>query len=149
MWNLTPESLQSAKEELKGREAAIRAHLATELGTLEADIEEINTLERLAYAFAAKRLSDGEVASEAEPETIALLQRAPIEEAILGVSPAALAAEHLADSEAIAVESELTVVFDDAAVCETAAAEVFPQPTGRKGAGSRWRMRIESDAEAS
>jgi hypothetical protein len=60
MWNLTPDSLLLAKEELKGRQAAIQVRLANDLGTIEADLEEVETLEQLANAFAVKHMPVGE-----------------------------------------------------------------------------------------
>ena len=67
MWNLSPEYIQQVKEELKGRRAAIQARHAEELKSLEADLEEIETLERVAYAVAAKHIPEPE-APEPEPE---------------------------------------------------------------------------------
>jgi hypothetical protein len=58
MWNLTPDYIQQVKEELKGRRAAIEARYADELKGIEEDLEEIETLERAAYAFAVKHLSE-------------------------------------------------------------------------------------------
>lgn len=66
MWNLTPEYLTSVKEELKGRRAAVQARVADELKAIEADLEEVETLERIAYAFAVKHLTEGEPASAEE-----------------------------------------------------------------------------------
>ncbi len=69
MWNLTPEYLTSVKEELKGRRAAVQARVADELKAIEADLEEVENLERVAYAFAVKHLTEGEPASsEAAPQ---------------------------------------------------------------------------------
>jgi hypothetical protein len=56
MWNITPDSLQLAKEELKGRQAALEARYAGEMKAITSELEEIETLERVAYAFAVKRL---------------------------------------------------------------------------------------------
>jgi hypothetical protein len=70
MWNLTPDALQRVKEELKGRRAAIQARYADEVKAIEADLEEIENLERVAYSFAVKHLNDEEQAAaavEAEP----------------------------------------------------------------------------------
>jgi hypothetical protein len=80
MWNLTPDYIQQVKEELKGRRAAIQARHVEDLKALDADLEEIETLERFAYAFAVKHLPEpGEVTSapEMEPATVAELQAAP------------------------------------------------------------------------
>jgi uncharacterized protein YdcH (DUF465 family) len=76
MWNLTPEYLEQVKDELKARRAAIQARIADEVKSLDADIEEIETIERLAYAFAAKHLPMDDPASavEGEPPTVASLQ---------------------------------------------------------------------------
>src|ERR1700733_5374767 len=79
MWNLTPEYIEQMKEELKGRRAAIQARYADELKAVEADLEEVETLERIAYAVAVKHLPEpppGEppqvVPSPAEPEVAAI-----------------------------------------------------------------------------
>jgi len=79
MWNLTPDYIQQVKEELKGRRAAIQARYADELKTLEVDIEELETLERIAYAIAVKHLPDpAEPAQTAEAaDEVAELQPAP------------------------------------------------------------------------
>jgi hypothetical protein len=84
MWNLTPEYIEQAKEELKGRRAAIQARIADELKSLDADIEEIETIERLAYAFAAKHLPMDDLASAVtgEPPTEASLQGGSVEDVV-------------------------------------------------------------------
>lgn len=70
MWNITPDNLKLIKEELKGRRAAIEARYAEELKALASDLDEIETLERVAYAFAVKHLSD---AADASNEPVAQL----------------------------------------------------------------------------
>jgi hypothetical protein len=81
MWNLTPEYVQQVKEELKGRRAAIQARHAEELKSLDTDLEEIETLERVAYAVAVKHLQEP-VPSLEEPEeappVVAELQAEPV-----------------------------------------------------------------------
>jgi hypothetical protein len=62
MWNITPDYLKLVKEELKGRRAAIEARYAEELKAIAADLEEIETLERIAYAVAVKHLAADEPA---------------------------------------------------------------------------------------
>jgi hypothetical protein len=84
MWNLTPDYIQQVKEELKGRRDAIQARYADELKRLEADLAEIETLERVAYDFAVKHLPQaGEVTPEAEAEAqdVAALQASPADSA--------------------------------------------------------------------
>jgi hypothetical protein len=85
MWNLTPDYIQQVKEELKGRRAAIEARHADELKGIAADLEEIETLERVAYAFAVKHLPDPvesdeeEAKAEPEPEMVAELKPSSVE----------------------------------------------------------------------
>jgi len=85
MWNLTPDYIQQVKEELKGRRAAIEARYADELKGIAADLDEIETLERIAYAFAVKHLPDPAESAEPEPnadpepEMMAELKPAPAE----------------------------------------------------------------------
>jgi hypothetical protein len=86
MWSLTPDYLANMKEELKGRRAAIQARIADELKAIDADLEEIETLERVAYAFAVKHLPEpqqapaseadtkAEAEVEGEPKSVAMLQ---------------------------------------------------------------------------
>ncbi len=114
MWNLTPDYILQVKEELKGRRAAIEARYADELKGIVADLEEIEQLERVAYAFAVKHLPEPKQADPvSEPAVeVAELQPAPVEVA----SP----------------EPEM-------------ASEPERQP---KGGLSRWRMRLENNAEA-
>ncbi len=85
MWNLTPEYIQQVKEELKGRRAAIEARYADELKTIEADLEEVETLERVAYAVAVKHLSEP---LPVEPMAeVATLQALPADEAAADPGP--------------------------------------------------------------
>ena len=64
MWNITPDSLQLAKEELKGRQAALEARYAEEMKAITSELEEIETLERVAYSFAVKRLPKAQPSDE-------------------------------------------------------------------------------------
>jgi hypothetical protein len=117
MWNLTPDYIQQVKEELKGRRAAIEARYADELKGIAADLDEIEQLERIAYAFAVKHLPDHEenVAVEPMPE-VAELQPAPVE----ALEPMNVEPEVEAESE---------------------------KERNSKGGLSRWRMRLENNAE--
>ena len=60
MWSLTSTELELAKEELKGRRAALEARYAKDIQGLEADLAEIETLERAAGAFALKHKTEGD-----------------------------------------------------------------------------------------
>jgi hypothetical protein len=51
MWNLSGDDISRAKEELKGRRAAIKAHYDKEMKQLEADIAAIESFERAAVDF--------------------------------------------------------------------------------------------------
>ena|SRR5215469_2100078 len=53
-WSITSNRVQWAKEELKRRRAAVEAQYADELAIVDADLEELATLERIAGAFSAK-----------------------------------------------------------------------------------------------
>jgi len=77
MWNLTPDYIQQVKEELKGRRAAIEARYADELKAIAADLEDIETLERIAYAFAVKHLPEPAEAGGEPVAEVAMLEAAP------------------------------------------------------------------------
>ena len=86
MWTLTPDYLASTKEELKGRRAAIQARIADELKAIDAELEEIEALERVAYAFAVKHLP--ELAAEPAPASPADLAEEQEQVAALQAEPA-------------------------------------------------------------
>jgi hypothetical protein len=79
MWNLTPDYIQQVKEELKGRRAAIEARYADELKSIASDLEDIETLERIAYAFAVKHLPEPAEATSEPATEVAMLEAAPAE----------------------------------------------------------------------
>ncbi len=118
MWNLTADDVQRAKEELKGRRAAIQARYEKELSQLEVDLGDLETFER----FAVKFVSDfkGEEAPEA-----AVTEAAPAAESVVAEpsDPADPAAAVPADK------------VDAVAGADPVA--------GRRGA-SRWRMHLNS-----
>ena len=58
MWNITSTELELAREELKGRRAAMEARYAKDIQGLDADLAEIETLERSAAAFALKHKTE-------------------------------------------------------------------------------------------
>lgn len=65
MWNLTADDVQRAKEELKGRRAAIQARYEKELKQLEVDIADLETFERFAVKFVSDFKGDVTPAAEA------------------------------------------------------------------------------------
>jgi hypothetical protein len=118
MWNLTPDYLANVKKELKGRRAAIQARIADELKAIDADIEEIETLERVAYSFAVKHLPEQEAV--AEPVSEPMPQPQPDQE-LEGVA-------NLQGEPASSPRRNSTA-----------------EP---KGGLSRWRVRLDSNAES-
>jgi hypothetical protein len=74
MWNLTAADIERAKEELKGRRAAIQARYEHELKQLEVDIADLETFEHFAVKFVADFKGEEpatEQASEAEAPAVA------------------------------------------------------------------------------
>src|SRR5260370_26843534 len=72
MWNLNGDDLQRAKEELKGRRAAIQARYENELKQLQADIADLETFERFAVKFVSEFKGEDEPpAAVAEPSPAA------------------------------------------------------------------------------
>lgn len=68
MWNIKLEDLQCAKGQLQARRAKIEAKYIEETKTLDADLAEIDTLERVASAFAAKHQNADEAKAPPVPE---------------------------------------------------------------------------------
>jgi hypothetical protein len=66
MWNLTAADIERAKEELKGRRAAIQARYEHELKQLEVDIADLETFARFAVKFVAD-FKGGEPPAEPAP----------------------------------------------------------------------------------
>jgi len=77
MWNITPEDVDRAKEELKGRSAAIQARYDDEIQKLKAEIDDIEAFERVATAFAHRHKRE-EASASVEPDPIAPLEALPI-----------------------------------------------------------------------
>jgi len=135
MWNLTPDYIQQVKEELSGRRAAIEARHAQELKALEADLEEVEAIEHLAYSFAAKHLSE---LAAAKPEAAPVLQPSPTEaeegpEAMATLQPSPTEAEE--GPEAVA------------ALQPSPTEPVEPTPAPEAKGHSRWRMRLDQRSE--
>jgi hypothetical protein len=65
MWNISLDDIVRAKEEAKGRRAAIEARYTAEIKALETDLAEIETLERVATAFASRHKADAEAEADA------------------------------------------------------------------------------------
>jgi hypothetical protein len=123
MWNLTGDDIQRAKEELKGRRAAIKAHYDDEIQKLEADIAAIETFERAAVNFVSNfKAEDEPSAHVADPE------------------PAAqqVAADSVSEQSG---STSLATPVEESAVAEPAAE---PEPAAHEKSSSRWRMRLSA-----
>lgn len=118
MWNLNGDDIQRAKEELKGRRAAIQARYENELKQLEVDIADLETFESFAQKF-VKDFKNGDAVTAAVPEAVVEAAAEPAPE------PAAAAAEVEASASA-----------EPAANAEPAAGQ---------RSSSRWRMRLNTN----
>jgi hypothetical protein len=127
MWNLNGDDVQRAKEELKGRRAAIQARYENELKQLEVDIVELETFER----FAVKFVSDFK--AEDAPQTAVAEPSPPVETA---------AAEAAGEQPSPASPDG---PGEPSAEPETAASA---EPTGGQRSSSRWRMRLNTGEAA-
>jgi len=151
MWTLTPDNLERAKIELKGRRSAIEARYAAELKAVDADLEEIDTLERVAHSFSLKHLSATDAALESR-EPI----HAPVE-ADMAASSLEVELHERAGSAPEAAESQPAPPTEDLPAASHDAntiAELHPAPeeppvsSDRAPKGSsRWRIRVPSDSE--
>ena len=154
MWTLTPDNLERAKIELRRRRAAIEARYAEELKAVDTDVEEIETLERVAHSFSVKHLSATDIAPESSAAT-----RAPVaveSEPSIPVSeleieppgPTASAAE--AESQSAASGLDLPTESQSAnaiAALRTSPEEAQVSPDTAPKVSSRWRIRVPSDGE--
>jgi hypothetical protein len=67
MWIISSHEVEQAKERLSARRAEIEARYAAEKGALDAEVEAVETLERVAAEFAARNTRDAPaVAAPAE-----------------------------------------------------------------------------------
>jgi hypothetical protein len=128
MWNLTGDDIQRAKEELKGRYAAIKARYDSEIKQLEADIASLETFERAAVNFVSNFKGEGGLSA-----------------AIADPGPAPAPEKVAADSAKKQSRSENLAIFEES----TAAAPVSepapaPEPTAAEKSSSRWRMRLNT-----
>jgi hypothetical protein len=124
MWNLSGDDVTRAKEELKGRRAAIQARYESELKQLETAIADIETFERTALTFMANFKGE-----EAPPAQVA----EPVP------APETAAADSAAEQPVAEPEPE-PAALSEPAVTEPAANE---RAANEKGS-SRWRMRLNA-----
>jgi hypothetical protein len=124
MWNLSGDDVQRAKEELKGRRAAIQARYESELKQLETAIADIETFERTALTFMSNFKGE-----EAPPAQVA----EPV------AAPETAAADGAGERPVTEPEPE-PAALSEPAVTEPAASE---RAANEKGS-SRWRMRLNA-----
>src|SRR5579872_1453431 len=89
MWKVNKEHIRRVKAELQGRRASVLARYESEVKSVEDDFNEIEELERLAYAFAAKHMPQREESTEATA------QQTPAFETDLGERCSDVAAEEV------------------------------------------------------
>jgi hypothetical protein len=130
MWNITPEDVDRAKEELKGRHAAIQARYDDEIQKLVAELDDVEALDRVATAFAQRHKRE-EPSVSIEPDPIAPLEALPI------AADPAVEAERMNRFDTHAENpGEVKNPSEADAPPVTAEAGVVPN------ASSRWRVRI-------
>jgi hypothetical protein len=119
MWNISLEDIHRAKGQLQARRAKIEAKYMEETRTLDADLADIETLERVAGAFAQKHPARDDLEDGAPQEVEAQADMPCVEEAQPVVEPSP--------------EPEPMAAVD---------ASVGPQTKGV----SRWRLHLDSRA---
>ncbi len=129
MWNLTGDDIQRAKEELKGRYAAIKARYDSEIKQLETDIAALETFERAAVDFVSN------FKGENGPS-------AAIADAGPALAPEKVAADSA--SKQSRVTSLATPVAESAETEPVAEPAPNPEPTAAEKSSSRWRMRLNA-----
>ena len=126
MWNITPEDVDRAKEELKGRHAAIQARYDDEIQKLVAELDDVEALDRVATAFAQRHKRE-EPSVSIEPDPIAPLEALPIAAEAKGINHLGSHAENHGEVE-IPPTADLPPVGTEASVVQKAS--------------SRWRARL-------
>jgi len=135
MWHLTGDDIQHAKEELKGRRAAIKAHYDNEMKQLEADIAAIETFERAAENFVSNFKGEDEpAATVADPEPAA----EPVATADSVTEKTSPAREESSPASA------KTPVEQSAEAVAAAEPAPIPEPAAGGKGSSRWRMRLST-----
>src|ERR1700694_5395520 len=112
MWKLSGDDIQKAKEQLQEQRATLQAHYDSEVSRLDAELADIERVERFAVNFASNHKEEG--------PSIVAVEQAPMEQE--AAPPAEVASEHSP--------------FE-----KSADAEAMPggEPVRTEGKGSRWR----------
>lgn len=125
MWNLSGNDVEQAKEQLKGRRAAIKARYDDEMKRVDEKLSTIEKFESAAVEFMSQYRGE-EAPSEAAAET-----EPAAEEPSVITKPA---------TEEIETIGSHSPVEEPAEARETAAVEAAAEPTG----SSRWRLRLNA-----
>lgn len=69
MWNLSGSDIKKAKDQLEARRATLKAEYEEEMKRIDAELADIDTVERVAVNFVSKGKGEpGSAKTEAEPE---------------------------------------------------------------------------------
>lgn len=134
MWHVNKEHIQRVKEELQGRHASISARYESELKSVEDDLNEIEELERIAYAFAAKHIPERDEPLEVMPEQIAVLETGP------GESFGDVAAHHVSRRDEVITEAASETALESEDAPEPSVQELLKRPIDADRL-SLWRAR--------
>jgi predicted kinase len=121
MWNLTGDDIKKAKDELETRRATLKSEYEAEIKRIDAELADIDAVERVAVNFVSSRKGD-----DAPLTIVAETEKAGEKEA------------SSTDGTAKTNSSESSTGKEDKPVVETA-------PMEQKG--SRWRMRLGTLSE--
>lgn len=128
MWNLSGDDVEQAKEQLKGRRAAIKARYDDEMKRVDDALAEIGKFEVAAQEFVSQYKGE-----ETPSETAAETEPAVEEPSAISEVP----------SEKTEPTAEHQPVEEPTEVKETVeAAEAAAEPTG----SSRWRLRLNGNS---
>lgn len=140
MWNVNEEHIQRMKEKLRGRRAASRARYESEVRAVEDDLNEIEELERIAYAFVARhRPTERDAPVELTPEPMPVLQSGFKGESLVDV-----AANQISGRDEVTPETEPETELESEDAAEPSALELMKRPMDSKRL-SLWRGRRTSD----
>jgi hypothetical protein len=153
MWTLTPDNLAQAKNELRGRRAAIEVRHAAELKAIDSDIEEIETLERVAQSFSVKHPPVSDAVVPEASRGISDITVAGSDKGMAVSEPEAVsiepAAAEMAEPGSTALREEAPPPSSDGIAQLQSSPEEPPvsPDAAPKGGSLRWRIRIPSNKE--
>ena len=123
MWNLNGDDIKSAKEQLETRRVKLKADYEEELKRIDAELADIETVERVAVNFVSGRKGDK------SPE------------------PTAVQPEKGADKEPSAADGGTEMTATEKPGEHSSDKEDKPETAPTEQKGSRWRMRLGTLSE--